>query len=64
MPSDLKQAYVTPLLKKQGLDQNKLANYRPVSNLSFLSKLLERVVLHQLQKHLNDNDLIEKRQSA
>ena len=64
VPSDLKQAYVTPLLKKQGLDQNKLANYRPVSNLSFLSKLLERVVLHQLQKHLNDNDLIEKRQSA
>ena len=64
VPSDLKQAYVTPLLKKQGLDQNKLANYRPVSNLSFLSKLLERVVLRQLQKHLIENDLIEKRQSA
>ena len=44
VPSELKYAHVRPLLKKQGLDQEDLKNYRPVSNLSFLSKVLEKVV--------------------
>ena len=39
---------MTPILKKQGLDTNDLRNFRPVSNLPFVSKILERVVL-QLQ---------------
>ena len=54
----------SPLLKKQGLDQNILKNYRPVSNLPFVSKLLERVVLKQLNSHLASNNLLEKNQSA
>ena len=41
MPYSMKQALVTPLLKKDDLDPEV---YRPVSNLSFLSKVLERVV--------------------
>ena len=41
-----------------------LKNYRPVSNLSFLSKLLERVVLLQLTDHVSRNDLLERDQSA
>ena len=38
------QALVTPILKKPSLDANDLRNFRPVSNLPFVSKILERVV--------------------
>ena len=55
---------MTSLLKKQGLDQNILRNYRPVSNLPFLSKILEKIVLSQLQTHLKKNNLVEENQSA
>ena len=64
VPCQFKQAVVIPLLKKQGLDVNVLKNYRPVSNLPFMSKVLERVVLKQLQEHLQNNNLLEKHQSA
>ena len=64
VPPQFKQAVVTPLLKKPGLDPNDLKNFRPVSNLSFISKILEKVVLTQLQKHLSESDLLEIRQSA
>jgi len=47
VPHQLKQAIVTPLLKKPGLDTNDMKNFRPVSNLSFISKILEKVVLIQ-----------------
>ena len=42
-PAEFKQAVVRPLLKKSGLDTAEMKNYRPVSNLSFLSKFLEKV---------------------
>ena len=64
VPNDLKQALVTPLLKKPGLDIEILNNYRPISNLPFLSKLLERVVLKQLCSHMEQNDLLDVYQSA
>ena len=44
-PSCFKTAHVTPLLKKAGLDRNILKNYRPVSNLSYISKLIEKAVV-------------------
>jgi len=47
--SDFKHAVVRPLLKKSGLDVSDPNNFRPVSNLSFLSKLLERIVQKRLQ---------------
>ena len=46
-PPQFKQAIVTPLLKKPGLDTNGMKNFRPVSNLSFISKILEIIVLIQ-----------------
>ena len=55
---------VTPILKKTGLDCNVLGNFRPVSNLPFLSKVLEKIVLKQLQQHLCDNGLMDMYQSA
>ena len=43
-PSSCKSAIVLPLIMKLGLDPQVLKNYRPVSNLSFLSKLIEKVI--------------------
>jgi hypothetical protein len=64
VPAQFKQAIVVPILKKPGLDCNCLKNYRPISNLPFISKILEKVVLSQLQRHLYDNNLVETNQSA
>ena len=63
-PHCFKKALVTPLLKKPNLDKNDLKNYRPVSNLSFLSKIMEKIVLRQLIEYLQNNDLLPKHQSA
>jgi hypothetical protein len=63
-PTLYKTAVVKPLLKKANLDCNQLKNYRPVSNLSYLSKLLERVVQKQLLAYLNANQLLPRSQSA
>ena len=64
VPSDFKTAVVKPLLKKPSLDKNHLKNYRPVSNLPFISKILEKVVLSQLLSHLETNNLCNPFQSA
>ena len=58
-----KMAIVKPLLKKPGLDLEK-KNYRPVSNLSFLSKLVEQCMVKQLLQHCEYNHLILDFQSA
>ena len=63
-PSSFKSAIVRPLLKKVTLDPENLKNYRPVSNLPFLSKILEKVVLKQLLDHLHSNNLVYPLQSA
>ena len=64
VPADLKEAVVLPLLKKLILDPEILKNFRPVSNLSFLSKLIERVVDARFENHLSQNNLHEKWQSS
>jgi len=53
-----------PLLKKPGADTTDMANYRPVSNLSFLSKTVERVIAEQLNSYLTNNGLMPPLQSA
>src|SRR6218665_3339254 len=55
---------VRPLLKKPSLDKELLSNYRPISNLSFLSKLSEQVVLSRLKGYLTSNNLLNPNQSA
>lgn len=64
VPLDFKQALVRPLLKKPGLDTETFKNYRPVSNLPFLSKILEKVVAKRLDNHLDANELLDPLQSA
>ena len=63
-PNFFKQAHVTPILKKSSLDKEVFKNYRPVSNLNFISKILERVVAAQLQTHLDEAGLMTAFQSA
>ena len=60
---DLKEAWVKPLLKKPGLDLVD-KNYRPVSNLQFIGKLIERVVTKQITKQIADYNLMEPMQSV
>ena len=64
VPEDLKVAHITPLLKKISLLIEILKNYRPVSGLPFISKILEKHVDGQMTTHDVDNDLAETFQSA
>ena len=63
MPLEFKTAIVKPLLKKPGLETTH-KNYRPLSNLAFVSKLIEQTVIDQLEQHYTDNNLADKLQSA
>ena len=64
VPSSFKHAVVNPLLKKNDLDPEIFKNYRPVSNLSFISKILEKVVAFQINEHISKFSLLELNQSA
>ena len=63
-PELFKTAHIKPLLKKPTLDKEIMKNYRPVSNLNYISKLVEKVVAKRLQSHLEKNDLNTAFQSA
>ena len=51
-PSHFKSAHVSPLLKKLSPKKDSMNNYRLVSNLSFLSKILEKAVVNHLNSHI------------
>ena len=63
-PDTLKHAIIGPLIKKPSLDRNTLKNYRPVSNIKFLSKVMEKIVVNTITKHMDENSLGEPLQSA
>ena len=50
--------------KKKKIDHNVLKYYRPISNLQFLYKILEHVVLHKRLAHLQENNFCNPFQSA
>ena len=62
-PNEWKEALVIPLLKKPGLDLE-FKNFRPVSNLPFVSKLTERAVFDQIQSHMLVHNLYPSNQSS
>ena len=64
VPRSMKKVIVSPLLKKPKLDKDVLKNYRPVSNLSFISKILEKIVSSRLLDHTESYNLGEPLQSA
>ena len=59
---DWKVAAARPLIKGPNLD-TELKNYRPISNLSFLSKITEKAAQSQLQKHFDQQSLFPEHQS-
>uniref|UniRef100_A0A8C1MKC2 Reverse transcriptase domain-containing protein n=1 Tax=Cyprinus carpio TaxID=7962 RepID=A0A8C1MKC2_CYPCA len=60
VPKPFKLEVIKPLIKKPQLDPSELANYRPISNLPFMSKLLEKVVSAQMCSFLQKNYLYEE----
>ncbi len=63
-PSNFKDAFITPILKKNSLPTDDPSSYRPISNLPILSKLLERLVARQLVSFLETNHLLPDVQSG
>ena len=59
-----KSAAVTPLLKKPSLDPDNLANYRPISNLNNISKIIECLFLSQFYPHVTSSPNFNHLQSA
>ena len=58
MPCTLREAIVMPLIKKPSLDKENFKNYRPVSNLAYLGKLIESVVIGEIEDHLSKNNFL------
>jgi hypothetical protein len=61
-PSMWKQANVTPLHKKD--DQNEVSNYRPISLLSCVSKIFERIIFKHMYNHFRNNFILSDFQSG
>ncbi len=64
VPKTFKLAAIKPFINKPQLDPRYLVNYRPISNLPFLSKILEKVVSSQLYSFLEKNGTCEEFQSG
>ena len=55
-PTCLKRSLIRPLLKKQDLDRENLKNYRPIANIPFLSKVIEKAVVSKINLYLETNN--------
>ena len=64
LPPSQKHAVITPIIKKAGSDPLDAKSYRPVSNLSYMSKLVERMVSRRLTRYLEGEKLLPKFQSG
>ena len=64
VPLIFKHSLITPIIKKPSLEPSSFNNYRPISNLSILSKTLERVISKQLSSFLTTNNILCTFQSA
>lgn len=63
-PEAVKIAVIRPLLKKSSLDVSVLNNYRPISNLPFIGKIIEKVIYRQLNNFLISTGCLDKFQSG
>ena len=61
IPSSLKYALVSPLIKKANADPDVLNDYRPISNLTFLFKTIERAASNQIKDYVNRNNSTYKK---
>ena len=62
-PSHFKSALLSPLLKKPTFNKDDMKHYWPVSDLSFLSNILEKVVASHLNSHVNSSHISNHYQS-
>jgi hypothetical protein len=63
-PIGFKDAFIIPLMQKPGLDATDVNSYRPISNLSIISKLLERLAVRQLMEYLTSAGILSSLQSG
>ena len=59
MPETLKVAKLVPVLKKHDADHEQFSNFRPISNLVMVSKVIEKAVSVQLTDHVRTHHLEE-----
>ena len=59
-----KMAVVTPLIKKEGFDVDDLTNFWPISDVSLVSMMLERLVCQRMNTHLQNIGTLPPVQSA
>ena len=64
VPAGFKDSFITPVIKRPGLDEGSPSSYRPISNLSVISKLFERLVARQLVTYLDTHRLLPATQSG
>ena len=64
VPRSFRASPILPVLKKPNLDPNDFGNYRPIANLPFVSKVLERIVADQLMCYVDSHNLLPANQSA
>src|SRR6218665_869245 len=64
LPQSQKRSILIPVLKREGLDATDPSNYRPIANLTFLTKIIERVAASQLIAHLEIKKLLPVCQSG
>ncbi|KAL7843431.1 hypothetical protein AOLI_G00249430 [Acnodon oligacanthus] len=64
VPKSFKVAVIKPLIKKPNLDSSELSSYRSISNLSFISKIVEKAVAQELCSYVHKNNIYEKFQSG
>ena len=63
-PDSHKHETVLPRIKKPSLDPHDIKSYRPMSNLSFVSKIIERLVANRVSDHARQHSLLPERQPA
>src|SRR6218665_69488 len=64
MPLDQKRSILVPVIKRVGLDPTDPGNFRPIANVSFISKVIEKIIAYQLVPYLEANNLIPAIQSG
>src|SRR6218665_1017873 len=64
MPLDQKRSILVPVIKRAGLDPTDTGNFRPIANVSFIFKVIEKAIAYQLVPYLEANNLIPAIQSG
>src|SRR6218665_739881 len=64
LPASQKRSILVPALKCEGLDSKDPVNYRPIANVSFVSKIIEKIIAFQMTSYLETNNLLPDIQSG